>query len=71
MALADLISSVDDKNCPNFHSIVPFAHWKDITKTKNAFNIASNTKSTAVWITFDKQDASGNGYHIGKYNPRR
>ena len=56
-------------NCPNFHKIMRSdPAWVDITHGMDAFNIAANPASNAVWITFQKADASGNGYHIGKYN---
>ena len=54
--------------CPNFHSVVRDAKWIDLTKGRNAFNIASHVLSDDVWITFHKEDASGNGYHIGKWS---
>ena len=61
-----LLAAVVQGNCPDFTQID--MKWKDITEGRNAFNIAANTGSDAVWITFQKADASGNGYHIGKYN---
>ena len=71
-ALLTLATASAQRTCQSFHNILSSKpKWKDITHGKKAYNIAGNTKSKSVWITFDKEDASGNGYHIAKYSTKK